>query len=334
MAIIKYNSSSDSNNLRSGSAIYNIPTSVEDYSSETVLSVNNTYGKGNLFDQNFLETDSGANYKCFDYSSYINNNSPYKKFHQITFYLGTGSILTANLPDNISYSIGNNYSQPLSWTANGMINLLMQSINGNGNIDRNKLSGVWRASTARIWSGTQPLALTFKINVVDDTNSSSHANFQECLKELGRCVLPGGWNSSTGLYTNPPYGAHLSVKYKSKNGTLGSANYSKKIDVLVGGVLYCKNLALTSMQVVYDNPKVMLLHNYSMHGGNRLLPMTAQLILKLETVEGLTENTYTSMLMLSENFESQMNGDLSIDITGILGTDNNKDPNDISDVAG
>lgn len=315
MAIIHYNGSSDSLSLRSGNAKFNIPTSVEDYAGKTILNPMNSV---NLSRKAANSDPQG--YRAFDFSTYINDSNPLKKFHQITFYLGNKYILTANLPKNVTYKIGNRYTTPLAFTSNAGLNLLMQSFSGEFSSSGASYSGIPRASTAQIWSGPEPLTLQFDIDVIDDTDSSSRANFQECLKYLGEYVLPS--YDGKFLYTNVPYGANLSISYRNKAGNLSSfgGGSGKYIDVLVGGMLYCQYLALRSMTVTYANNKAMLLHNWDKLGGARLLPMTAKISLELMTVEGLIANTYTKMLMLNSNDpnkDRQYNGNFNMDVSSI-----------------
>lgn len=311
--MIYYNGSSDSGQLRSKGAVFNIPVSAEDYSSKDVLKVKSStnYERGS------------KSYKAFDYSTYINDSSPFKKFHQITLYLGN-NILTANLPQNITYKIANKYAQPLQWAANASLNWLAQSFSGE--LKSWGINGVGsmipRASTAWIWTGTDPLTLSFTIDVMDDTQSNSNVNFQECLQVLGNYALAenGGM-----MYTNTPYSANLSISYKdnetNKTKSFGGGS-GKAVSVLIGGMLYCQNMTLKSFQVQYNNTKNMLLHDYSMvgKGGARLLPMTAKLTIELQTVEAVTASNFTKMIMMSSDNpdgETQLSGNFNADITGL-----------------
>ena len=310
---IKYNGSSDSNQLRSRGAVFNIPVSAEDYSGRDVLAIKTS----TRYDK------ASKTFKSFDYSTYINDSSPYKKFHQVTLYLGN-NVLTANLPKNITYKISNQYGKPLDWTANATLNWLSQSFSG---VIQNATGGalggsmIPRASTAQIWTGTDPLTISFTIDVIDDVQTNSSVNFQECLQILGKYALPSNGGM---MYTDVPFGANLSVSYNDKNtGTHRfGGGQGKHISVLFGGMLYCEYMALKSFSVTYENTKNMLLHDYSMagKGGSRLLPMTAKIQIELMTVEGLTKDTYTKMLMMNgplPDTEHQSSGNFNVDITGL-----------------
>lgn len=302
---------------------------------------------------NFLNKGIGArknynNWKCLDLSStYGNVNNPLKKFHQVTMYFGetdvikteaTGRnakddkneehyligpyIITSNLPDTLSYKIGGTWSKPLDWTADAMVDMILRTASGE------KSSLRTMASTGLMWTNTEPLEITFTIHAFDDTASGSHVNVQECLKILGTYALPDEGDS---VYRNVPSGVDLGITIKTKNKdprtlfgkgsqTDGShKSYPKKLDILLGGMLYLESVSLKQFTVNYTNTKNMLLHHWGKtqtggYGiGQRLLPMTADITITVTTVRGLSRLNYNKMLMLnSDTGAQQQSADESI----------------------
>lgn len=298
----------------SGKAKFNLPKS--DYSPAK----NKIYTVSGIDLQTFSLKNARGKYKAFDFSTYYNSDSPYKKFHQLTMYLhGVGpsgvTVLTANLPEQIQYTVGSKWGDPIKFDTSGIVNMAFQSLS------KSNSSSVLRATTAQIWNGPEPLQLQFTIKVFDETSTDSVNNFQECLRDLGAVCLPTVESSAVSMYKNVPAGANLSVGFKTNdlNATMGSAT-GPYISLLIGGMLYVKKLVMKQFTVNYNSNKAMILHEWptangqdSRGRGQRLLPMTAEISFQLQTVEGLDRGSYTSMLMMNHgNDNNQLTGNMSM----------------------
>lgn len=286
-------------------------------------------------------------------------NVQMRRWHQMTLYIqGTpmyngkdisNYIISSNLPESVSYTLQSTYDSPLSkFKGTGLANLAAQAISsGQG-------SGALRASTIKLWNGSNPMQLKLSIPVLDDGWSENNKNgngfstdFVEALEVLGSFCLPrfgkkqeGGANElqkaiSAFSYQAPPNPLAISVKYKSKDA---EGNYTKdeetsltnnrgKIMCQLGGILLVDNCVLTSMSIEYPNTKAMIKHNYkdgkinedennvNIGEVNYLTPMIAKLNLTLEVPIALTAEDYSDMLWLKRQNRSTT---FSID-TGKLG---------------
>lgn len=288
----------------------------------------------------YLYSGYAGEWKCLDLSTtYGNVNNPLKKFHELTMYFNKTeaiklveekqkngkkivkevpysimpAIITSNLPDNLSYKVGGSWSKPLDWTADAMVDMLLRTAS-NENASLRTM-----ASTGLMWTNAEPLEITFTIHAFDDTASSSHVNVQECLKILGTYALP---DEGASVYRNVPSGVDLGLTIVTNKGertvfgkdsrTDGShGNSAKKLDILIGGMLYLESVSLKQFTVNYTNTKNMLLHHWNDNQtrgygvGQRLLPMTADITITITTVRGLSRLNYNKMLMLNTNADDR-----------------------------
>ena len=272
--------------------------------------------------------------RCLDLSETygrLTNNQGMQKFHQVTMYFRETKaftngvvtkegadygpfIITSNLPDTLTYKVGGSWNKPLDWTADSMLDLALRTASNNERSLRTM------ASTGLMWTNTEPLEIQFTIHAFDDTASDSNTNIQECLRILGAYTLPDEGDS---IYRNVPAGVDLNFTVetdgKGKRPILGSSEGTKtindfttkgkKLDVLIGGMLFLESVVIKQFTVNYTNTKHMLLHNWQESElgynaenwgvGQRLLPMTADITIVLTTLRGLSRVNYNKMLILN-----------------------------------
>lgn len=258
-------------------------------------------------------------FKSFDFSNVAlygdSADSNFRRFHQMTLYIqvpsvynhanqnirkGQTIILSSNLPQSISYKVGSKWEQPLNFQ-NATLNLLMQM--AGSAISKNLASGVARASTMKVWNGSDNLSLSLKIPVLDDSTSSSGTNLVEALEILGSLSLPslGGY----GFYIPPPSPLRASIIYSNKNMerktfTMASGG-AARIMLQLGGILLVDRCIIEGFTVKYPNTKTMIKHdyvqeNFGVTGNEYLHPLLAEVTLNITTVEAMTANTYSRML--------------------------------------
>lgn len=286
-------------------------------------------------------------------------NVQMRRWHQMTLYIQgnpmyngndvSNYIISSNLPESVSYTLQSTYDNPFSsFKGKGLANLAAQAIsNGQG-------SGALRASTIKLWNGSNPMQLKLSIPVLDDGWSENgngngfSTDFVEALEVLGSFCLPrfgkkqeGDTNTlqkaiSAFSYQAPPNPLAVSVKYKSKDAEgkytkdeeTSLTNNRGKIMCQLGGILLVDNCVLTSMGIEYPNTKAMIKHEYKngkINNGDKentsigtvsyLTPMIAKLNLTLEVPIALTAEDYSDMLWLKRQTRSTT---FSID-TGELG---------------
>ncbi len=273
-------------------------------------------------------------HKSFDFSNIgiYNDNSDFvtgddsnfRHFHQMRLYIQIPSyfkkaeptvlantdtiLLTANLPESISYTLGSQWQAPLNF-GNGVTNLLMQM--GGKDLGLGA-SGVPRATSLKIWNGSDPLSLNLKIPVIDDGQDESKTNLMEALEILGMLALPTLDGGS--FYVPPPSPLNATITYAKdiataagKSNNVGTLNLNNgkvgRILLQLGGVLLVDNCVIESITVTYPNTKAMIRHdysglnvNYGKTGAMFLHPLLAEISLKIGTIESTTANTYAKML--------------------------------------
>lgn len=291
-------------------------------------------------------------HKSFDFSNVAifadnsghigTDDADYRHFHQMRIYIqipeylrktnmelsNTSTLLlTSNLPESISYSLGSNWEKPLSF-GSAATNLLMQlggSAMGLGG------SGVPRAASLRIWSGSEPLSLQLKIPVIDDGKTGSNTNLMEALEILGMLVLP---TLNGSFYTPPPSPLNATITFAKDpidHSQKGSINLNTgkvgRIMVQLGGILLIDNCVIESVSVNYPNTKAMIMHdyagltdvNYGNTGSKFLHPLLAEISLKISTIETTTANTYAKMLWAKpQGGSGKYNFDASNGVLGVL----------------
>lgn len=274
-------------------------------------------------------------FKSFDFSNIAifggdennrTNDADYRRFHQMTMYVqvpavyshderrelgGETLIITSNLPETMSYSIKSNWKAPLSNFGNATTNLIMQMAGNKLSSDLG--SGITRATTMRIWDGTEPLSLDLSIPVIDDGKTASGTNLVEALEILGSLVLPT--TGGLGFYNPPPSPLRASIKYATHLDEEGnpvasdkpwnfSTNNPSRIMVQLGGILLVDYCVIESFSVEYPSTKTMIRHDYTgikgvdfgKTGQTYLHPLLANVKIKISTIEAVTANTYSKML--------------------------------------
>lgn len=289
-------------------------------------------------------------FRALDFSSLAmygkdanSENTQMRRWHQMTLYIQgapmyngkdiANYIISSNLPESVSYTLQSTYDSPLSkFKGTGLANLAAQAISdGQG-------SGALRASTIKLWNGSNPMQLKLSIPVLDDGWSENSKNgngfstdFVESLEILGSFCLPRFGkkeeNGANGLqkaisafsYQAPPNPLAVTVSYTSEDGKSVSKTIASgrgKIMCQLGGILLVDNCVLTSMSVEYPNTKAMIKHEYENgkinEGENStnigkvsyLTPMIAKLNLTLEVPVALTAEDYSSMLWMKQQKDS------------------------------
>jgi hypothetical protein len=286
-----------------------------------------TSGPAELKNPNKIKNN--CKYYCLDLINKYHNNSAFKSFHTVTFWLRNGTkdnkldpnyketIIRAQVPNSFTYSIGGEYGPPSkSDIAGGSIGLI-------GTLFSSE-SMASAYDTTRIWQKPKSLQIKLDIPIFDDVDSNSGINLQEALAAFGRVILPGGTNSWTSLYSITPGPATIEAKQSGDtNGEdketwletaqkwgasfLGSKTGLHRVTIQIGGMLLLDWAVITDMTVTYPNTKQQVLHNWydsSENGAHRkfqLLPQTAVISLTIETVAGLTVGVYDKMLNLETN---------------------------------
>lgn len=217
-------------------------------------------------------------------------------------------LISANLPESLSYKIGSRWEAPLSNFGNPMFNAMMQTIGtkAGGNFD----SGVNRASTLKIWNGSEPLSLSLRIPVIDDGYENNadatgiNTNFVEALEFLGSLCLPSRFGEY-GFYTPPPSPLKMKIQYGKEAGqNLEFGPINARIMLQLGGMLLVDNCIIEGISVEYPNTKTMIRHWYpssqapGQSGSDYLVPLLAVVTIELSTIEAMTANTYSNMLWL------------------------------------
>lgn len=261
----------------------------------------------------------GPNRKVEDEKSGTPEAWQYRKYHQTAIYIypeesnGTTCLITSNLPEKLGYSLNSHWETPLKW-GNGLFNLGAQIIRGN--------SGVSRANTFMVWSGTDPLKIQLDIPVIDDGSDESRTNLMEALELLSGLVLPSR-KAKHSFYTPPPSPLSLTIKTGGdKDKTLAWNN--KRILVQLGGMLLLDHCVIEKVEVNYPNTKAQILHDYTTPGkdmgyfaeGKRFLhPLLAEVKITVSTIEALTQETFKNMLWGKTQGEQ---GELTIDVSGMM----------------
>lgn len=252
-----------------------------------------------------------------------------RQFHQMRIYvndfggmlhhgasMGGTHLITSNLPESFSYKIGSQWQAPLKEFGNAQINAFMQLVTSNIPwVGPNALpSGVNRATTVKVWGGAEPLEMELKIPVMDDgykdvkDATGVNTNLQEALEFLGSLCLPK-LTAFTGFYTPPPSPLKLHFKW-SKEGEGFTLNTTPgRIMVQLGGILLIDNCIIESVSVNYPNTKTMIRHYYNKAetaqvgqiGTDYLLPLLAEVTIKITSVEAMTADYYSKMLWLKHN---------------------------------
>lgn len=277
-----------------------------------------------------------AIYKSFDLSN-VNidgsKNKALRQFHQTRLYIqdfehmyshgnpikAKTFLLSANLPDTIGYKISSSWESPFGNAGNNALtNLLMQMGSGflnkfdatKGVSDHIK-SGINRATTFKIWGGTDPLELVLKIPVVDDRTqqSSTAINFTEALEFLGCLVLPQK-SGKLGFYQPPPSPMNLSIQYTSDKSLTISPTHAR-ILLQLGGILIVDKCVIKSVDVNYPNTKTMVRQQTG--SSYYLSPLLAELTITISTIEAMTAGTFGKMLWLqSQPDEATGHADISL----------------------
>ena len=297
-------------------------------------------------------------HKALDFSNVgmpISNSASdksFRQFHQTRIYVqgfnnmlhhgksgeengATTYLISANLPETIGYSLSSTWEAPLKQFGGATQNALMQLATGLlSKTDIGKSLGVNgslslanRATTLKVWGGTQPLKLKLEIPVIDDglstnNNNGINANLTEALEFLGSLCLPQR-KSGTGFYTPPPSPLDISIRYgKNSADEIHFDTTYGRIMLQLGGILLIDRCVIEGVQVNYPNTKTLIKHTYSQSlrpgnsGSSYLTPLLAKVTIDISTIEALTANTYSQMLWL----QPQGSGTFSADISGAVET--------------
>lgn len=256
-------------------------------------------------------------------------------------------IISANLPESVSYRIGSTWQAPLAFGNDASFNLAMQTIGSQINDgirggDRPTLSGVNRVSSLKVWAGSTPLQMSLQIPVIDDgyqvedKRTGLYTNLAEALEFLGSLCLPSGIGDY-GFYIPPPSPLDFSIEASNLSSDaqkLGLANneYVKAgldflskdwhlqtemghISVQLGGMLLIEDVIIESVQVTYPNTKGLIRHSYGRSiapgssGTDYLTPLLAVVTINLSTIENMTADNYSKMLWIKKD---QSSGELGL----------------------
>ena len=248
-------------------------------------------------------------------------NKHLRKFHQTRLYISDFSnmyghtdiknfdtyLISANLPEQFSYNIGSKWEMPLnSFSGGNLVNGVMQMVSGTYTGGTDAISSVNRATTLKVWAGTEPLRLSLRIPVIDDgyelqkDATGKNTNFVEALEFLGSLCLPKQVGA-LGFYSPPPSPLNVSIKYDGQEKLNLRTNYAH-ILLQLGGILIVDNCIVESISVEYPNTKTMIRHTYPNHirpgdsGNSYLVPLLANVTINISTIEAMTADTYSNML--------------------------------------
>lgn len=302
----------------------NVKVSTRDLNNGTDL--DNVYSR-NYSNKSLHKSFDFSNVAIFgnngEFSTNPNDDANFRHFHQLRIFIQVPSIfqygnykalkntetviLTSNLPESISYSLGSNWEAPLAGVfGSPATNLIMQMAGKSLNLGP---SGVPRAATMKIWSGSKPLSLDLKIPVLDDGKDGSNTNLMEALEILGALSLPG--TNSSSFYTPPPSPLNLNITYATDySGGKDSINLNNgavgRILVQLGGILLVDYCVIENFSVNYPSTKTMIMHDYTGKSNGALdygvtserflHPLLAEISLKISTIEAITAGTYAKML--------------------------------------
>lgn len=261
-----------------------------------------------------------------DYGGMIHHGKIDKANSQETY------LISANLPEQFSYTIGSKWAQPLAAFSNANVNMLMQMgghdiLNNIGNSEiANKfgVGGNWgdsvqsmnnRVASFYAWEGSEPLKLSLQIPVIDDghpngdagSSTGLHTNFVEALEFLGSLCLPKSGAGKLGFYQPPP--SPYEGDFEIFNTNLKLSANKAHIMLQLGGILLVDNIIIEKISVTYPNTKTMIRHwykgdtnpGYTNQGNSTYLtPLLAMLTINLTTAEALTAQTYSNMLWLKQ----------------------------------
>ena len=290
---------------------------------------------------------SDVRHKAFDFSDIgLEGGSqnegrinPYnfRKFHQTSIYVynpnvekfGEGfenaystAMITSNLPESFSYSLNSQWENPLNF-GSGLFNLGAQLF-ANTSENTKIPSGVSRATSFKIWKGTEPMKVVIDIPVIDDNYNLSKTNLNEALEVLGSLVLPRYRDSSWGFYDPPP--SPLQLRYTFENNPTEddwkniNNSQNARIIVQLGGILLLDHCVIERVDVTYPNTKAQIRHTYrtvnkkDINYGNTnkdfLQPLLANVKITVSTIEALTYDNYYKMIWGKD----QSSGTLQLDL--------------------
>lgn len=233
-------------------------------------------------------------------------------------------LISANLPESLSYKIGSKWSTPIKDFSGSLANFFAQyggkdilNANTSNRFGDNVQSGVNRVAQIMMWDGSEPLSLSLTIPVIDDGHpneaSSSigkRTNLVEALEFLGSLCLPKGNAGQWGFYQPPPSPYQFNFGLGEDSTHTISANHAR-ILLQLGGILLVDNVIIKDITVNYPNTKTMIRHWYKdatapgvqtdANGGcTYLAPLLATVTISLTTSEALTAQTYSNMLWLKQ----------------------------------
>ena len=232
-------------------------------------------------------------------------------------------LISANLPESLSYKVGSNWSAPFStFQGEGIPNAIMQFAGNKVDSRADPLfqpgdlsSGINRLATMKVWNGSEPLSLNLSIPVIDDGHGPSqeqtgvNTNFVEALEFLGSLCLPKK-SGRLGFYVPPPSPVNLNFKYgKSGKDSINFQSTYGRIMLQLGGMLLVDHCIITGLSVRYPDTKTMIRHWYDPStmgqvgdtGTDYLAPLLAILEIQVTTVEAMTADYFSNMLWLKQD---------------------------------
>lgn len=211
-------------------------------------------------------------------------------------------VISANLPEQISYNIGSIWQQSIDTSFNNTMNNVLQATTSLASehlewfrsLAISGQSAVSRINTIHVWTGTKPFKLQLRIPIIDDSTADPRSNLNECLEILGSLSLPKE-DTNLSYYVAPPPSDALGSQL------LSGKNNVSKIAVQLGGILFIDDCIIEDFSVNYSNTKTMIKHSYSAAQNNGtartyLSPLFAELSITIGTFSGLDSDRYSKML--------------------------------------
>ena len=225
---------------------------------------------------------------CLDLLNKYHTSSPLKQFHALTFYFRdsnkptNGAIITSMLPETFTYSIGGNYTSPISLSGGELSNTIANLLT------EGSKSLAFSADTSVIWQSPKRMEIVFKIPVFDDSGTGTHRNYQEAIELFSEAILPEV--GEDGLYNSIP-GPNLFrvLAHRATEGskTKAAATFSEmasrtkgqaikhlygragiwdRICVQIGGMLLLDWCVIKDLKVTFPNTKAQVLHDFRKRG--------------------------------------------------------------------
>ena len=311
---------------------------------------NTCYGNGTTtssqFSTLYTQTRNTSMHKSFDLSDVAldgtGKNGAYRQFHQTRIFVqefggmmnhgkkvGSGTfLLTANLPDSFSYSVGSTWEQPLNdlFPASAKLNLLTQVLGASTPL------GDWtdiysannRLTTIQAWKNSNELSINITVPVVDDshyctcTDRKAVTNFTEALEFLSCLCLPQLPDKAHGFYVPPPSPLRGNIIWSNakeeadEQGNITKTEEKKwsfnptygRITLQLGGMFILDNCILKKVTVQYNNTKALIRKLDHSTGKIRLVPLYATVTMEFGTIQAIDANNFSKMIWVEAQEEA------------------------------